>query len=92
MKYSRKYLELGSTSLSILACIAQLLACGGSQPSSSIQPLPVRATSYYLDCSSNASGSGTQASPWNSLSNANAFAFQPGDSVLLNVEQAAAAA
>ena len=83
MKYLREILRTWLSILAILACTAQLPACGGSQPSSSIQPPPVRATSYYLDCSSNASGSGTQASPWNSLSNANAFAFQPGDSFLL---------
>ena len=83
MRYSRETHQTWLGVLVILACIAQLPACAGSQSSSSTQPPPVRATSYFLDCSSTASGNGTQASPWDSLSNANAFAFLPGDSLLL---------
>ncbi|MFJ1752805.1 carbohydrate binding domain-containing protein [Kitasatospora sp. NPDC088134] len=40
-------------------------------------------TSWYLDCSAAADGSGSQAAPWNSLGSANAHVFQPGDQLLL---------
>ncbi|MGA8344631.1 MAG: hypothetical protein WB781_22065 [Candidatus Sulfotelmatobacter sp.] len=68
--------------LLVLAYLASFVACGGGSSNQTLPP-PARATSYYLDCSSTASGSGTQGSPWNSLTSANAFAFQPGDSLLL---------
>ncbi|MEV7215556.1 RICIN domain-containing protein [Kitasatospora cineracea] len=41
------------------------------------------ATGYYLDCNAATNGTGTQASPWNSLATANARTFQPGESLLL---------
>jgi hypothetical protein len=44
---------------------------------------PARATIYYLDCSAQTAGGGTKDSPWNTLETANAFAFQPGDALLL---------
>ena len=39
-------------------------------------------TSYYLDCSTSTNGSGTQSSPWNTLSAAS-ITFIPGDHLLL---------
>src|SRR5271166_1564265 len=56
------------------------LSCGGG--GGSIQPPPRGATSYYVDCSAATDGDGTQASPWNSLSGANATIFGPGDQLL----------
>ncbi|KAJ9133527.1 Ig group 2 domain-containingprotein [Pleurostoma richardsiae] len=37
------------------------------------------ASQYYVDCSAATSGNGSQASPWNSVSQANDFTFGPGD-------------
>ena len=67
-----------------LLLVSLLLAvfpfCGGSPQSPTKGARP---TVYYLDCSLQSNGSGSQNSPWNSISAANAFAFQPGDSLLL---------
>ncbi|TQV90607.1 Ig domain-containing protein group 2 domain-containing protein [Cordyceps javanica] len=42
-----------------------------------------QATQYYIDCSASSTGSGTLDSPWNSLAQANAPTFQPGDVIAL---------
>ncbi|MBC9719439.1 right-handed parallel beta-helix repeat-containing protein [Streptomyces sp. TRM66268-LWL] len=39
-------------------------------------------TAYYVDCSAATDGSGTQASPWNTLATVNARTFGPGDQIL----------
>ena len=41
-------------------------------------------TTYYVDCSVATDGSGTQASPWNSLADVSAHTFGPGDQLLFN--------
>jgi hypothetical protein len=45
-------------------------------------PAHAAGTGHYVDCSRNTDGTGSQASPWNSLSSVNAAAFGPGDSIL----------
>ncbi|MET8979961.1 carbohydrate binding domain-containing protein [Streptomyces sp. NPDC004539] len=39
-------------------------------------------TTYYVNCSAASNGTGTQASPWNSVAGVNGTTFGPGDSVL----------
>src|SRR5437867_2288096 len=51
-------------------------------PSGGPTATPAPATTYYVDCSAATNGSGTQASPWNSLISPNATTFGPGDSLL----------
>jgi len=42
------------------------------------------ATNYYINCAAGSNGSGTQASPWNSLASPNAHTFAPGDYIYFN--------
>lgn len=45
-------------------------------------PAFAAATTYYIDCSAPSAGTGTVASPWNSLSTANTTTFGAGDQLL----------
>jgi hypothetical protein len=40
-------------------------------------------TAYYVDCSAQANGNGTSASPWNALSSVNSHTFGAADQILL---------
>lgn len=42
------------------------------------------ASTYYIDCSASAAGTGASNSPWNSISQLNAWTFAPGDTLLFN--------
>ena len=42
------------------------------------------ATSYYVNCAASSNGTGTSASPWNTLSSPNAHAFVAGDNIYFN--------
>ncbi|MGO8757483.1 MAG: hypothetical protein ACLQG3_05100 [Terracidiphilus sp.] len=45
---------------------------------------PAFGTTYYVNCSASSNGTGTESSPWNSLTGPNATTFDPGDSLLFN--------
>ncbi len=75
--------------LSVLALFfIGLLACGGGSPSSPMQgpppPPPPPAAISYVDCSAATNGTGTQASPWNTLAAVSTTTFSPGDQILFN--------
>ncbi|HEV7171317.1 carbohydrate binding domain-containing protein, partial [Pedococcus sp.] len=40
-------------------------------------------STFYIDCSAGANGSGTADSPWNDLATVDAYTFAPGDQILL---------
>lgn len=78
--------------VSLLIC---LLSCGGGsqsflssptqgQPPSTPPPASPPAAVSYVDCSAATDGSGTQASPWNTLADISSRTFQPGDQILFN--------
>lgn len=46
-------------------------------------PAQAQTQSFHVDCGAAAGGDGSQAEPWNELSQVNAHTFQPGDSILL---------
>ena len=71
---------LGVRIVLLTVLLGLAMSCGGG--GGSIQPLPKGATSYYVDCSAATNGDGSQASPWNALSSANATIFGPGDQLL----------
>jgi hypothetical protein len=41
-------------------------------------------TTYYVNCALSTNGSGTQTSPWNTLSSVNAVTYQPGDLIVFH--------
>jgi len=71
-------LALCATSLLCSGCSSSSAAGGGT----TIVPPPPQ-TTYYLDCSAVSDGSGTQASPWNSVNDVNGHVFAPGISLLI---------
>ncbi|WP_052424750.1 right-handed parallel beta-helix repeat-containing protein [Streptomyces fulvoviolaceus] len=69
-------MRLRSTAL--LACLTALGTGLAAAP-----PAQAAATTYYVDCSATTNGSGTSASPYNTLTSANALTLTAGDQVLL---------
>jgi hypothetical protein len=73
-----------TTAVALLVFSAPHASSGpGGRPS--FPPGQRSAAIYYLDCSANKNGNGTQVSPWNSLVSANAFTLHPGDRLLLRL-------
>ena len=72
----------GLTSAAALLVLSAPHAC--SRPGLTSVPPPRGSAIYYLDCSAEQNGNGTQTSPWNSTARVNAFTFLPGDRLLLN--------
>ncbi|ULR48298.1 carbohydrate binding domain-containing protein [Streptomyces deccanensis] len=62
--------------------VTMLLACAAVVLTPAVQA-QAAGTSYYVDCSAAANGTGTSGSPWNSLAGPNAKTFAPGDQLLL---------
>lgn len=70
---------------SCLLLIAMLgCSSGASQNGSGGGTTPPAGTAtFYVNCSLASDGNGTQGSPWNNLSNVNAYTFSAGNSLLL---------
>ncbi len=75
--------------LPVFLTVFFILGCGQSSGASTQQPpssppstVIAPATAYYVDCSASTNGTGSQSSPWNSLSVLNSITFLPGDQVL----------
>ena len=70
----------------LIARIGVPLLATALGPAALLAPTPAlaaTATTYYVDCAASSNGSGTESSPWNSLTDVNDFgSFSPGDSVL----------
>lgn len=64
------------------AAVALALIAGGALavPTTAAE---AATTSYRVDCSAKTAGDGSSSQPWNSLKQANAHSFQPGDQLLL---------
>ena len=64
--------------------VSAVNSAGESANSSQVSTTPIApvAMTYYIDCSQASNGSGTQASPWNTINSVNAQTLNPGDSVL----------
>jgi hypothetical protein len=66
-----------------LALLAALAALAASAVLTATAPASAAGgTTYYVDCSASANGSGTQSSPWNSTASVNTPTFQAGDRIL----------
>lgn len=70
-----------SRSLSVLVGLFALVAASFWSPAG--VSVALAATNYYVDCAASSNGSGTQASPWNTLASVNSRTFGAGDSILL---------
>jgi len=74
----------GAVTLSSWLAVCGAVGCGGSGSSETTAPPPAPQTVFYVDCSQATDGSGTQSSPWNSLTDANNYEFVAGNELLLN--------
>jgi hypothetical protein len=67
----------------VLSVIFLLCGCPKSFRDPKVPAPPSPGSNYYLDCSTAQSGSGTEASPWNSVGSVNAFTFHARERLLL---------
>jgi len=68
----------------LIPAAGSIAGCGGSggnQNSGGGQSSPPPSNTFYVDCSQPSNGSGTQSSPWNSLTTPNAVTFAAGDTI-----------